>query len=54
MAFHQVNWHVRDRRLRQGIADAFVMLHLRKGYVSKASILTLPARLVAVENRSPA
>jgi len=31
-----------------------VMLHLRARYVSKAAILTIPAPLVPVENRSPA
>jgi hypothetical protein len=31
-----------------------VMLHLRACYVSKAAILTIPALLVPVENRSPA
>jgi hypothetical protein len=31
-----------------------VMLHLRACYVSKAAILTIPAPLVPVENRSPA
>jgi hypothetical protein len=31
-----------------------VMLHLRVRYVSKAAILTVPAPLVPVENRSPA
>jgi hypothetical protein len=31
-----------------------VMLHLRARYVSKAAILTTPARHVPVENRSPA
>jgi hypothetical protein len=31
-----------------------VMLHLRARYVSKAAILTIPARQVPVENRSPA
>jgi hypothetical protein len=31
-----------------------VMLHLRARYVSKAAILTVPAPLVPVENRSPA
>jgi hypothetical protein len=30
------------------------MLHLRARYVSKAAILTIPAPLVPVENRSPA
>jgi hypothetical protein len=29
-------------------------LHLRARYVSKAAILTIPALLVPVENRSPA
>ena len=38
------------RRNRNGV----VMLHLRSCYVSKAAILTIPALLVAVENRSPA
>jgi hypothetical protein len=32
---------------------AFVMLHLRSCYVSKAAILTIPVRSVPVENRSP-
>ena len=40
--------------MRQGIAGAAVMLHLRSCYVSKAAILTIPAPLVPVENRSPA
>jgi hypothetical protein len=31
-----------------------VMLHLRARYVSKAAILTIPATLMPVENRSPA
>jgi hypothetical protein len=31
-----------------------VMLHLRARYVSKAAILTIPATLLPVENRSPA
>jgi hypothetical protein len=31
-----------------------VMLHLRARYVSKAAILTVPASLMPVENRSPA
>jgi hypothetical protein len=31
-----------------------VMLHLRERYVSKAAILTVPASLMPVENRSPA
>jgi hypothetical protein len=31
-----------------------VMLHLRARYVSKAAILTIPAPLKPVENRSPA
>jgi hypothetical protein len=34
--------------------DVAVMLHLRSCYVSKAAILTVPALLVPVENRSPA
>jgi hypothetical protein len=33
---------------------ACLMLHLRSRYVSKAAILTVPVRLVLVENRSPA
>jgi hypothetical protein len=33
---------------------ARVMLHLRVRYVSKAAILTIPATLLPVENRSPA
>jgi hypothetical protein len=40
--------------MRQGIAGAAVMLHLRSCYVSKAAILTIPVQLVPVENRSPA
>jgi hypothetical protein len=31
-----------------------VMLHLRARYVSKAAILTIPASLMPLENRSPA
>jgi hypothetical protein len=42
------------KRLRQGIAAACLMLHLRARYVSKAAILTVPVLLVLVENRSPA
>jgi hypothetical protein len=40
---------------QHGFADhARVMLRLRFRYVSKAAILTVPAPLVSVENRSPA
>jgi hypothetical protein len=40
--------------MRQGGSHDAVMLHLRDCYVSKAAILTIPARPVPVENRSPA
>jgi len=44
----------KNKDMRQGIAACAVMLHLRACYVSKAAILTIPAPLVPVENRSPA
>jgi len=42
------------RRHYQASPIAAVMLHLRARYVSKAAILTVPASLMPVENRSPA
>jgi hypothetical protein len=42
------------RRSYQASPIAAVMLHLRARYVSKAAILTVPASLMPVENRSPA
>jgi hypothetical protein len=45
---------VAKKHVRQGDSHDAVMLHLRDGYVSKAAILTVPARPVPVENRSPA
>ena len=45
---------VAKNRMRQGGSHDAVMLHLRDCYVSKAAILTVPARPVPVENRSPA
>jgi hypothetical protein len=42
------------RRCNQASPIAAVMLHLRARYVSKAAILTVPAALMPVENRSPA
>jgi len=44
----------RQRRLRSSATGRAVMLHLRARYVSKAAILTIPASLMPVENRSPA
>lgn len=43
-----------DRTGDMASREAGVMLRLRFCYVSKAAILTIPARHVSVENRSPA
>jgi hypothetical protein len=42
------------RCMRHGAAAAYVMLHLRSRYVSKAAILTIMVLPIPVENRSPA
>jgi len=52
--FVEAAWTRKEARVRQGIAGARVMLHLRDCHASKAAILTIPAFHVPVENRSPA
>ncbi len=45
---------VRDMACDNASPPAVVILHLHSCYVSKAAILTVPAKPVPVENRSPA